>query len=111
MEYLRYMDYLRHRRLMKISVNDKELFTLTDTQKKVICDYMSSDIMEEDLKRRLKWIILHLYEQAFNQLKNKWEPKLAERVGAVPTNREALAELIFEQPDYEDRKQREVGER
>ncbi len=93
---------------MKISVNDQELFTLSETQKKVICHEISDDIFEDDMKRRLQWVLMHKYENCFNDLKKEWMPKLAERMDAVPTNPDKFAELVFAQEDYKCRKQRDA---
>jgi len=92
---------------MKISVNDQELFALSDVQRKVICNDIHEDEFDADMKRRLQYILIHKYEQCFKRLKEEWEPKLAQRVEAVPTNADALAQLIFAQSDYKCRKQRE----
>ncbi len=92
---------------MKISIDDVELFTLSGIQKKVICDYMSEDILDADLKRRLQWVLMHLYEEAFKNVKERWEPILKERHDMIPTDPNVLAQLIFSQPDYKCRKQRE----
>jgi hypothetical protein len=92
---------------MKISVNDQELFTLSEIQKKVIKNDIHEDIFEEDMKRRLHYILNHKYERCFERLKNEWLPKLKERVSSIPTNEYDLAELIFSQPDYKSRKSRE----
>lgn len=93
---------------MKISVNDQELFTLSDTQKKVIQNDIPSAIFEEDMKRRLHYTLIHKYEQCFKRLKEKWEPILSGRMASIPTNPEAFAELVFSQPDYKNRSQREL---
>ncbi len=93
---------------MKISVNEQELFTLSEVQRKVICNDIHEDEFEEDMKRRLNWVLMHKYEQCFKRLKEEWEPILAQRVDAVPTNPEALAQLIFAQEDYKCRKQRDA---
>lgn len=95
---------------MKISVNDQELFTLTETQKKVIKNDILEEIFEEDMKRRLKWVLFdEKYQKCFERLKKEWEPKLKERgVEMFPSSDEAFAELIFSQPDYKNRSQREV---
>lgn len=93
---------------MKISVNDQELFTLSEIQCKVICNDIHEDQFEEDMKRRLNYILVHKYEQCFKRLKDEWEPKLAQRFNSLPTNAEAFAQLVFEQPDYADRKSREA---
>ena len=93
---------------MKISVDDKELFTLTETQKNVIKNDIHADIFDEDMKRRLHYILTHKYERCFERLKKEWEPKLKERgVEMIPTNEEKFSELVFSQPDYKNRSQRE----
>jgi hypothetical protein len=94
---------------MKISVNDQELFKLSETQKKVIKNDIHEDIFEDDMKRRLKWVLFdEKYKKCFERLKKEWEPKLKERgIEMFPSNDEAFAELIFSQPDYKNRSQRE----
>jgi hypothetical protein len=94
---------------MKISVDNKDLFTLSETQKKVIKNDIHDDIFDEDMKRRLHWVLTHKYEQCFERLKKEWEPKLvANGVQSVPTNPDAFAELVFAQPNYKSRKQKEL---
>lgn len=90
---------------MKISTDDIELYTLSNHHEDVIKHTISSDIFEDDMKRRLEWVLMHLYERSFKQLKEQWEPKLAERgVQSIPTDPTAFADLVFSQPDYKDRK-------
>lgn len=38
---------------MKISVDDTELYTLSNTQKNVIKNDINEDVFEEDMKQRL----------------------------------------------------------
>lgn len=96
---------------MKISVNDTELFTLTELQKKVICNDISLDILDDDLKRRLEYILTHKYERCFDRLKKEWDVKLVTNgVTSVPTDPDAYAELVFTQPNYKDRKTRDAEE-
>jgi len=93
---------------MKISLDDLELYSLSDTQKKVIKDSVNSDAFEDDAKRRLAWVLQHKYEQCFKRLKTEWEPKLAKAgVESIPTNKDAFAELVFTQTEYKDRKARD----
>lgn len=94
---------------MKISIDDRELFTLSDTQKRVIKNDILEDIFDEDMKRRIQYSLMHKYEQCFERLKLEWMPKLQGRVQSVPTHPDALAQLIFSQPDYKNRSQREHG--
>ena len=95
---------------MKISVNDVELFTLSETQKKVIQNDIPSEIFEEDMKRRLQWILVdEKYKRCFERLKKEWEPKLsAKGMPSLPTDPDEFAELVFSQPEYKNRSQREI---
>ena len=92
---------------MKISFNDKELYSLNPTQCNVLCDYIERDKLEEDCKRRLNWVLTHWHEQCMKRLRDEWMPKLKDRVSAVPLDDDKFAELVFSQPDYKDRKARE----
>jgi len=92
---------------MKISVDDQELFTLSAIQKEVIKNDIDEDIFDNDMKRRVQYILMHKYEQCFKRLKNEWEPKLiAEGAQSLPTDPDAFAQLVFSHPDYKNRKAR-----
>ena len=93
---------------MKISVDNQELFTLSETQKKVIKNDIHEDEFDADMKRRLEYILMHKYERCFERLKKEWEPKLkAKGVTMIPTDNDAFAQLVFSQQEYKGRKQRE----
>lgn len=93
---------------MKIAVDDQELFRLNATQKKVIMNDIDEDMFDDDMKRRLQWVLMHKYERCFERLKQEWEPKLIENgVSMIPTDKDAFAELVFSQTAYKGRKQRE----
>lgn len=94
---------------MKISVDDKELFTLSETQKKVIMNDIHEDEFSQDMKRRLEYILTHKYEQCFSRFKTEWEQKLKlSGVKSIPTDDEEFAKLVFSHPEYKSRKQREI---
>ena len=96
---------------MKISIDNEELFTLSETQKSVIMDEIPSEIFEDDIKRRIKWILIEeKYERCMKKLKEKWIPKLKERgIKLIPTDDIELAELILSQSDYKNRSERELN--
>ena len=94
---------------MKIKVDNIDLFELSETQKKVIKNDIQDEFFEEDMKRRLKYILMHKYEACFKRLKAEWEPKLAQiGVQMIPTNPDAFAELVFAHPEYKNRTEREL---
>lgn len=97
---------------MKISVDDKELFTLSEIQKKVIQNDIPSEIFEEDMKRRLKWVLVdEKHSRCMERLRKEWEPRLKEKgAESLPTNDEVFAHLVFSQSDYKDRSAREKEE-
>ena len=87
---------------MKISVDDQELFSLSETQKAVIKSEIPHDEFDADMKRRLEWVLTHKYERCFERLKKEWEPALKARYAMVPSRDDDLAQLICAQPDYKD---------
>jgi hypothetical protein len=94
---------------MKVSVDGVELFSLSDIQKKVLCNDIPNHLLEEDLKRRIEYIIRHKYEQCFKRLKEEWDSKLAANgVKAVPTDPDAYAQLVFSQSNYKCRATRDA---
>jgi len=96
---------------MKISVDNQELLTLSETQKKVLKNDIHEDVFSEDMKRRLQYIVMHKYEQCFKRLKDEWEPKLKKMgVTSIPLNDDAFAEFGFSMPQYKNRKQRDAEE-
>lgn len=94
---------------MKISVNDKELFSLSEVQKQVIKNDIHVDKFDADMNRRLQWVLMHKYDQCFARLKSQWDPKLiANGIKMIPTDQDEYAQLVFSQPDYKDRSSREA---
>ena len=94
---------------MKISVDDQELFTLSETQKQVIRNDIHDEIFDEDMKRRLQYILMHKYERCFERLKKEWEPKLkASGIQSIPLDEDAFAQLVFSHSQYKSRSQREA---
>lgn len=92
---------------MRIDVDGKKVLELNETQKKVIQNDIPSEIFQQDMERRVNWVLSHKYRRCFERLKLEWEPKLRERVDTVPTDPDKLAQLIFSQPDYKNRSQKE----
>jgi len=96
---------------MKISVNGQDLFELSEIQKKVVCNDIHEDIFDEDMKRRLQWVLMHKYEECFNRLKAEWDVKLAQAgAKSLPVDKDEYAQLVFSQPNYMCRKDRDLAE-
>lgn len=94
---------------MKISVNDKEIYSLSEIQKKVIMNDIHEDEFDQDMCRRLEYILMHKYERCFDRLKKEWEPKLKEMGEKhIPLDEEEFSLLVFSKKGYKGRKQREA---
>lgn len=95
---------------MKVRLDNETVLELNEIKKKVIKNDVEEEIFEDDMKRRLHWVLSHKYEQCMKRLKQEWEPKLKERYETVPSSDDGLAELIFSQPDYKNKSQRNIGQ-
>lgn len=94
---------------MKIAVNGQDLFELSEIQKKVIKNDIHEDIFDQDMKRRLQYILEHKYERCFARLKEEWDKKLeANGVKSIPLDKDEYAALVFAQPNYMCRKKRDA---
>ena len=96
---------------MKIKIDDVVVLELTETQEKVIKAYILDEEFQGDMIRRVNEAIQGKYLNCFKRLKDEWDPKL-ETIGisAVPTNKDEYAKLIFSQPEYKTRSEREKKE-
>lgn len=96
---------------MKISIDGVEIFTLSETQKKVIQNDINVENFFEDIAGRLQYILSHKYERCHERMVKEYMPILENRVQSIPTNKETLAELIMAQPEYKNRSQRDAEEK
>lgn len=93
---------------MKIKIDNDVIYELSETMKNIIKNDIEGEIFEEDMKRRVHWVLSHKYEQCMKRLRNEWEQKLKDRYESLPSADEALAELIFSQPDYKNKTKRNI---
>ena len=88
---------------MKIYVETDRILELNKTQLDVLANEISKRELVRDLKRRLRWVITHKYENCFERLKKEWEPKLvANGIKSFPSDKDEFAKLVFSQPNYKD---------
>ena len=93
---------------MIIKTDDKILFEITDNMLKVLAYDIDEPDIKADMERRLEWVIMSRYQAAFSVMQAEWLPKLANRgIETIPTNKEKFAELVFSQPDYKSRVERD----
>lgn len=83
---------------MKITINDEEILTLSDTQKAVIRNDISDEIFEADMARRLHYINDHPCEQCIDRNSASWRSMLKQKgISSIPSDRRKFAELAVQQ--------------
>lgn len=93
---------------MKVKYNEKEILSLNETKRKVLLNDLPEEGFDADIERRLVWVLTHKHEQCMKRLRDEWLPKLkANGVQEAPLDDDAFAELVFRQPNYKNRSQRE----
>ena len=93
---------------MLIILDNYIIYELNETMQKVIKNDIPAEIFQDDMARRLRCALENKYDACFDRLKKEWDPKLAERgIESIPTNKDKYAELVFSQPDYKSRSQRQ----
>jgi len=95
---------------MKISVDGLDLFELKEWEKKVILNDIPSALFEDDMKRRLEYILKHKCERCYARLEAEWLPKLRAdpKVTSIPADKEAFVAFVTARPDYKDRSARDL---
>jgi len=93
---------------------------LTEVQKNVIKECISSIIFDSDMIARLQWayddsytdVLMDKYNNCFKRMKKKWEPVLiADGVEPIPTDEAEFAALVLAHQDYKDRADRDEESR
>ena len=94
---------------MEIFLNDQSICTLTATQEKVLKYYINSDILNDTLAHIIEKAIYHEYNVSLRLIKEEWAPQLrANGIEEAPLDDELYAQLVFSQPNYKDRKTRDL---
>lgn len=88
---------------MKISINDQEVFTLTEIQKQVIANDIPLDALEDDLKRRVVWRVDKNMNILCRIFIAEWLPKLKEAgMQNKPKTMDDLITAVKAHIDYKD---------
>lgn len=93
-----------------VKVDGKDCFVIDSTTKKLLKMDVSKDkCCVEYCKERMQWVLMHKYERCMERLRREWEPKLmALGMKELPLDDDEFAELVFSQPNYKNRSQREA---
>lgn len=93
---------------MQLKVNNNVVFELSEIEQRIIQHDVHKDDFIEDMQRRCLFAPSSKLNDCRKRLEAQWLPILAARYDAIPTDKNALAELIFSQEDYKCRATRDA---
>lgn len=95
---------------MDVFLDDEKLFTISDTDIKLLAHDLEDPISE--IKRRLEYIISHKCDQCYKRMRDEWVERFEKtgEISAVPLGRDAFVALVTAHPDYKDRVERELAQ-
>ncbi len=95
--------------MKSIKKDNTEIFQISDVDLKLMADELVD--VEDEINRRIQWVIEHKCEQVYKRFRQQWEGKLkSENVETIPMQKEAFVNLITVRADYKNRAQREAEE-
>lgn len=87
---------------MEISVNGQVIFTIDEHTEQVIKSDIPAEIFEEDMIRRLKWIIQEKYKGCIRRMRETYEPQLIANNIKPDYDNDIFANQVFALPTYKD---------
>src|SRR5690348_2094364 len=93
---------------MKIIIDSKKIIEFTDLEIQIICDLINRNEFFEVICKTLEDAAQQFVLSGLKNLKYSWEEKLKDRGINIPEDQIEFVKLVFSQPDYLDRLDREV---
>jgi hypothetical protein len=92
-----------------VKVDGVDCFEIDITTKQLLkSDVAKNCCCVEWSKERFKWVLQHKYERCMERLRKEWGKKLTNNgIKELPLDDEEFANLVFSQPEYKNRSQRE----
>lgn len=94
---------------MKIQIDGVDLFEISATDRKILEHDLPADQVDDEIKRRIKYIMDHKCDKIYSRIKAEWvdSGKLEELgVQSIPTSKQGLIDLVTARPEYKNRTQR-----
>jgi len=78
------------------------VLNLSDTDINILRSEIKDEVLYEDLKRRLEWVLKHKIDVTEQDLKKYWVQKFMDDpfVSSLPADRTQFFELVFNHPDF-----------
>ncbi len=90
-----------------IQIDGKTILEVSDLDLSILADNVSSDILDEDIIRRIVWILTHTIDECKKTLIEN-NSAIISKNNMIPSDTNALCQLIINDLDYKSRKQRDL---
>jgi len=83
---------------------------LNETDINLLRSEIKDDVLYEDLKRRLEWVLRHKIDVIEQDLKKMWIQKMMDDpfVASIPADRVQFFDLVFKHPEFKFASQKDV---
>jgi len=83
---------------------------LNETDINLLRSEIKDDVLYEDIKRRLEWVIKHKIDVIEQDLKKYWLQKMMDDpfVSSIPADRTQFFDLVFKHPEFKFASQKDV---
>lgn len=83
---------------------------LNETDINLLRSEIKDDVLYEDIKRRLEWVIKHKIDVIEQDLKKYWLQKMMDDpfVSSIPADRVQFFDLVFKHPEFKFASQKDV---
>jgi hypothetical protein len=83
---------------------------LSDTDIKLLRSEIKEDVLYEDIKRRLEWVLRHKIDVIEDDLRKYWVQKFMNDpfVSSIPADRVQFFDLVFKHPEFKFASQKDV---
>lgn len=95
---------------IEIKYNNEVIYTITDTQLKIIKSYINEDYLDATIINRLTGQLDFRYSELATLFMNEWVARLQAdpTVESVPVNTTAFVDMVIARPDYKTKKQQDT---
>lgn len=90
-----------------VQFNGQNVYSLSPEDLFLLKDEMPAGTVEQDIKRRIAWVIEHKCEERWKQFREYWTSILLREKQEFPSDKKDFVNLVVSRIDYQDRDARD----
>lgn len=95
---------------MQIKINDEIILEITQDYQDLLTYSLPLDSLEDEIKRRLIWIINEKLQGCKKRILRDWLPILKSELTSLPVSDDDIVALVMAHPEYKNRDARDALE-